>query len=62
VLNAIQQALKEIHQRVRLKDSRSNIELVREESKSCCPQGRIQLKAWWTFSIQAGETPVPLKG
>ena len=33
VLNAIQQALKEVHQRYDLKDSHSNIELVEKESK-----------------------------
>ena len=31
VLNAIQQALKEVHQRYDLKDSRSNIELVEKD-------------------------------
>jgi hypothetical protein len=64
VLNAIQQALKEIHQRYDLKDSRSNIELVEKESKILLSsKDEFKLKAVVDIlESKLVKRQVPLKG
>jgi cyclic-di-GMP-binding protein len=64
VLNAVQQALKEIHQRFDLKDSHSNIELNEKENKIVlASQDEFKLKA--VVDVLEGKLvkrKVPLKG
>jgi hypothetical protein len=64
VLNAIQQALKEIHQRYDLKDSRSNIELVEKDSKLLlASKDEFKLKAVVDIlESKLVKRQVPLKG
>jgi uncharacterized protein YajQ (UPF0234 family) len=64
VLNAIQQALKEIHQRYDLKDSRSNIELVEKDSKILlASKDEFKLKAVVDIlESKLVKRQVPLKG
>src|ERR1035437_5469900 len=64
VLNAIQQALKEIHQRYDLKDSRSNIELVEKDSKvMLASKDEFKLKAVVDIlESKLVKRQVPLKG
>jgi hypothetical protein len=64
VLNAIQQALKEIHQRYDLKDSRSNIELVEKDSKLLlASKDEFKLKAVVDIlESKLVKHQVPLKG
>ncbi len=64
VLNAVQQALKEVHQRYDLKDSKSNIELKEKENKILlASQDEFKLKA--VSDVLEGKLVkrhVPLKG
>ena len=64
VLNAIQQALKEVHQRYDLKDSRSNIELVEKDSKILlASKDEFKLKAVVDIlESKLVKRQVPLKG
>jgi hypothetical protein len=64
VLNAIHQALKEVHQRYDLKDSRSNIELVEKESKILLSsKDEFKLKAVVDIlESKLVKRQVPLKG
>ena len=64
VLNAIHQALKEIHQRYDLKDSRSNIELVEKDSKILlASKDEFKLKAVVDIlESKLVKRQVPLKG
>jgi hypothetical protein len=64
VLNAIQQALKEIHQRFDLKDSKSNIELQEKENKVLLSsQDEFKLKAVVDLlESKLVRRKVPLKG
>jgi uncharacterized protein YajQ (UPF0234 family) len=64
VLNAVQQALKEIHQRYDLKDSRSNIELVEKDSKILlASKDEFKLKAVVDIlESKLVKRQVPLKG
>ena len=64
VLNAVQQALKEIHQRYDLKDSHSNIELVEKDSKLLlASKDEFKLKAVVDIlESKLVKRQVPLKG
>ncbi len=64
VVNAIQQALKEIHQRYDLKDSKSNIELQEKENKIVLSsQDEFKLKAVVDLlESKLVRRKVPLKG
>ena len=64
VHNAIQQALKEVHQRYDLKDSRSNIELVEKDSKILlASKDEFKLKAVVDIlESKLVKRQVPLKG
>ena len=64
VLNAIQQALKEVHQRYDLKDSRSNIELVEKDGKILlASKDEFKLKAVVDIlESKLVKRQVPLKG
>jgi hypothetical protein len=64
VLNAIQQALKEVHQRYDLKDSRSNIELVEKDHKILlASKDEFKLKAVVDIlESKLVKRQVPLKG
>jgi hypothetical protein len=64
VLNAIQQALKEVHQRYDLKDSRSNIELAEKDSKILlASKDEFKLKAVVDIlESKLVKRQVPLKG
>jgi hypothetical protein len=64
VHNAIQQALKEIHQRYDLKDSRSNIELVEKDNKILlASKDEFKLKAVVDIlESKLVKRQVPLKG
>jgi hypothetical protein len=64
VLNAIQQALKEVHQRYDLKDSRSNIELVEKDHKILlASKDEFKLKAVVdVLETKLVKRQVPLKG
>ena len=64
VLNAVQQALKEIHQRFDLKDSHSNIELNEKDNKiALASQDEYKLKAVIDIlESKLVKRKVPLKG
>ncbi len=64
VLNAIQQALKEVHQRYDLKDSRSNIELLEKDHKILlASKDEFKLKAVVDIlESKLVKRQVPLKG
>src|SRR5271165_4827873 len=64
VLNAVQQALKEIHQRFDLKDSHSSIELVEKDKKLVlASQDEFKLKAVVDIlQSKLVKRQVPLKG
>jgi hypothetical protein len=64
VLNAIQQALKEVHQRYDLKDSRSNIELLEKDHKLVlASKDEFKLKAVVDIlESKLVKRQVPLKG
>jgi hypothetical protein len=64
VLNAVQQALKEVHQRYDLKDSRSNIELVEKDHKILlASKDEFKLKAVVDIlESKLVKRQVPLKG
>lgn len=64
VLNAVQQALKEVHQRYDLKDSRSNIELKEKDNKILlASQDEFKLKAVTEIlESKLIRRNVPLKG
>ena len=64
VLNAVQQALKEIHQRYDLKDSHSNIELSEKDNKiTLTSQDEFKLKAVVDIlESKLVKRKVPLKG
>src|ERR1035437_9484357 len=64
VLNAIQQALKEVHQRYDLKDSHSNIELVEKDNKILlASKDEFKLKAVVDIlESKLVKRQVPLKG
>ena len=64
VLNAIQQALKEVHQRYDLKDSHSNIELIEKDNKILlASKDEFKLKAVVDIlESKLVKRQVPLKG
>ena len=64
VLNAVQQALKEVTQRYDLKDSHSKIELNEKDNKIAAgQQGRIQTEGCDRYSgVQAGQAQSAAQG